>query len=202
MRTLIAIGFVSMVLSVAGIASAQSFIDLSGMTSPNYYMATPMGVNNSGEVVLQSNLPPNVQYYHTYVYTGGTAGTYGEITSMFSTSTRAISMNQAGQMAISANGSPYGGLTYTGGLSGTATQIPPTTPNGYGVTYATAIDNAGEVGGGAPMSSNNFFSPYVYTGGGGAICPSPRHELRWIGGRNEPKRRLCRRLLEVHPIRD
>ena len=145
------------------------------MTSPNYYLATPMGVTDSGEVVLQANVPPNVQYYHTYVYTGGSAGTLGEITSLFSSSTKAISVNQAGEMVISANGTGVGGWFYSGGLNGTPTHLTsPTMPGGYGISCATGIDSAGEVVGAAGLS-NGFYSPCVIVGtaGGGSAYDLP-----------------------------
>ena len=81
-NAVIVFGVVSVALSVAGTAPAQSFVDLSAMTSPNYYSATPMGVTNSGAVVTENNRPPaDVQYNYPYLYTGGTAGTYTDITS-------------------------------------------------------------------------------------------------------------------------
>ena len=49
-------------------------------------------------------------YLHTYLYTGGTAGTMNDITSNFTsaTFTAAAPMNESGQMAVFGYGSSYG----------------------------------------------------------------------------------------------
>ena len=66
----------------AGIASATTFIDLSAMSG---YQATPMGIYGNGAVVTETSTISGTsgQYNYPYFYSGGTAGTYTNISSKF-----------------------------------------------------------------------------------------------------------------------
>ena len=72
--------------SFAGIGRAAYFTDISAMAPLNYYNAIPDGVNSSGAVSMQgysSTYHSTNSYYHTYVYSGGTAAGLSDITSDF-----------------------------------------------------------------------------------------------------------------------
>ena len=143
-----------------------------------------MGVIQGGGVVLQSRTPgsTNVQYYDTVVYSGGTNGTYTPVTPTYSNASRTICVDQNGQVAVSLSGTLKTGYTSDGIfansfanlISGGAnvTSIPNSTPSGNAVSYATAIDSAGDVGGGVG-NSTGLDSPYVYTGGTSYDLPIP-----------------------------
>ena len=76
----------SLSLASVAVASAGYFTDISAMAPLSYYNAIPDGVNNSGVVTMQgysSAYHANNQYYHAYLYTGGTAATLSDITSNF-----------------------------------------------------------------------------------------------------------------------
>ncbi len=159
---------VSAVLSLAalgaGYAWGTGLIDLSAMAPLNYYNAIPDGINPSGVVTMQgysSTFHSAGAYYHTYLYTGGTAGTLADITSKFTSITTACPMNASGQMAVLGLGGGVG-YSYTGGTSGSVTTYK------YS-TYATdslAIDSAGEEAGyWINSGNNNRWTPMVYTGG-------------------------------------
>ena len=85
--TTLAFAALSFVALVAGVASAASyFTDLSALTGTgsSYYAAYPTGVNNNGAVAMQGfSSAYTGAYYHSYLYTGGTAPTMNDITSTF-----------------------------------------------------------------------------------------------------------------------
>ncbi len=151
----------SLAVAAAGVASATSlFVDLSGLAG--YTAAYPTGVNGAGQVSLAGSTGSN--YYNTYLYTGGTAGTMDNINSKFTTgNTFSNSINASGQMAV--NGATKAWL-YSGGTAGTVTQI----VNGSNNTNATCIDSFGDVGG---ATVSGVFQPYVYTGGSMYVLNSP-----------------------------
>jgi hypothetical protein len=146
----------------AGYASGNtlSFVDLSALSPLNYYQAYACGINTSGVVTLQgqsSAVHGSGQYYHTFLYTGGTAATLSDITSHFTTYTYSDAMNGSGQMAAAGFGSASA-LFYSGGTSGTTTKYQYNTYNTFGV----AVDAVGDEGG---WYSNSHYYPMVYTGG-------------------------------------
>ena len=159
-------GVASLVLAFAGIASAGYFADLSAMAPLDYYNAIPDAINNSGAVSMQgysSTYHSTGMYYHTYLYTGGTAGTVNDISSLFTGNLflTADAMNASGQMAAEGEGG-YGYL-YGGGTNGIVTSY----KYAGGSTGSLAINANGDVGGYYINSSGTTFrtTPIVYTGG-------------------------------------
>jgi hypothetical protein len=150
------------VLSLAffsvGPAFGVAFVNLSAMAPLSYYNAIPEGINTNGVVTMQgysTAYHANNNYYHTYLYTGGTAGTLSDITSKFTTMTTANAMNANGQMSVEGLVTPSGYL-YSGGTSGTVTSYKYGTSN----TVSLAINaNGDEAGYYVTMN------PFVYTGG-------------------------------------
>ena len=137
-----------------------------------------MGVTDGGAVVLQSNVPGATgQYYNTFLYSGST-GAYTNITSQFAGSTYVVSVNDNGEVSLTASGTTLkNGYTSPGFLISSfanyaaATPLPATT-GGLTLQYALGIDTAGEIVGGAAQA-NGFDLPFVYTGGSSYALPVP-----------------------------
>ncbi len=179
-NTVVVLGILSLAFSAAGPASAASyFTDLSALTGAgsSYYSAYPTGVNSSGAVSMQGfSSAYTGAYYHSYLYTGGTAPTMNDITSTFGgVATRVLSMNASGQMSASLGAqNPGVSAFYTGGLGGTVTVLP--VPPGCTVRMsAMAIDNAGEVGGVCQPSGAGLpqYAAAVYSGGAAYTLDTP-----------------------------
>ena len=153
----------SLVLASVAVASAGYFTDLGAMAPLNNYNAIPDGINSGGAVSMQgysSAYHANNQYYHVYLYTGGTAPTLSDITSAFTNITSGNAMNGSGQMAVEGVGSGYGYL-YSGGT---------VTSYKYSGTYSTvstAINANGDVGGYYINTAGGSITmtPMVYSGG-------------------------------------
>ena len=111
-------GVVSWCLWPPGSPRRQSlFYDLSGLAGDT--AAYPAGVNGAGQVSLVGYFGTS-NYYHQYLYTGGTAGTMDNINSSFTTGkTFSNAINGSGQMAV--NGVVKAWL-YSGGTGGTVTK--------------------------------------------------------------------------------
>ena len=147
----------------------------------SYYHAYPCSVNSSGAVSLEGFTATLSSYYHSYLYTGGTAGTMNDITSTFTgtTVTTANAMNESGQMAAMGITS-YPGYLYSGGLSGTLT----TYQVGSYKTFSMGIDSLGDECGyynnteAAPVR----WYPYVYVGGTTYALNRPASDIYYTYG--------------------
>ena len=162
-----AFGAASLVLASVAVAPAGYFTDIGAMAPLNNYNAIPDGINASGAVSMQgysSAYHANNQYYHVYLYTGGTAPIVSDITSAFTNVTIATAnaLNGSGQMAVEGIGGGYGYL-YSGGTSGTVTSYQ------YGAysTVSEAINAKGDEGGYYinTAGSTSRMTPTIYTGG-------------------------------------
>ena len=153
----------------AAVASATSFVDLSALTTggSGYFNAYPTGITSSGAVSLQGLYNGGSAYYHTWLYSGGTAGSMTDIsTKLYSGgSGRITTMNASGQMSEMVS-SAHGSYWYSGGTNGTAHAIPlPTGVSGVTSVYAYGMDNAGELVGSANGAYSDSNRAFVYSGG-------------------------------------
>ena len=156
--------------------------DLSAMAS--YYQAYPCSVNSSGAVSLEGYSSSLNNYYQTYLYTGGTAGTMNNITSAFTgtTVTTANAMNESGQIAAMGITS-YPGYLYSGGLSGSLT----TYQVGTYKTFSMGIDSLGDECGYYNLGSGSAtYCPYVYAGGLTYALNRPATDVYTGGGAGRP----------------
>ncbi len=167
--------------SFVGVARADYFTNISAMAPLDYYNAIPDGVSSSGAVSMQgysSTYHSTNQYYHVYVYSGGTAARLTDITSAFTGITTADPMNQSGQMAVEGIGSGHAYL-YSGGSSGTVTAY----QNGTYNTVSLAVNNAGAEGGYFVTSAATApWFPYVYSGGSVYALNRPATDVFTYGG--------------------
>jgi hypothetical protein len=156
----IVLAVLSMMLSIAGIASAGYFVDISALATNG--AGLPCGVNASGAVTggaFNTGSPA----WKPFLYTGGPAGTMNNIAAQFPANTNIFgtAINDNGQMAAIAT--PFNGYYYTGGTSGSATIIvEPGKSNG---TFPDAINNAGDVAGMGKLSTNANV-PFLRTNNG------------------------------------
>jgi probable HAF family extracellular repeat protein len=153
------LGVCSLIALAGGIASAGYFTDLSDLDG-SYTSGVPTGINRAGAVTGQA------YSYHTFVYTGGSAGMIYNIGPQVSTALTGLNsgnaINDAGQIAASCYPTAHGYL-YSGGTSGTSTEL--MLPGAQtGSNAACGINNNGEVIGYA-KNSDGLQTAFVYSGG-------------------------------------
>jgi probable HAF family extracellular repeat protein len=146
-------------LAGAQAGAADYFTDLSALDG-SYTSGVPTGVNRTGAVTGQA------YGYHTFLYTGGSAGMIYNIGPQVSTAMTGLNtgnaINDAGQIAAACYPTAHGYL-YSGGTGGTSTEL--LLPGAQtGGNAACGISNGGEVIG-YVKNSDGVQTAFVYSGG-------------------------------------